>query len=57
MSYLYAVGELYAKDKCIGVSEYTCVGGLPDNLKGSIPGVQEVEIDLLRMQNQKGDAV
>jgi len=43
--------------KPMSVSEYTLVKALPDNLKGAIPTVQEIESDLLQMQHQKGNAV
>lgn len=33
----------------IGVSEYTLVEALPDNLKGAMPTVQEIENDLLQL--------
>lgn len=37
-------------NKPIGVSEYNLVEKLPDNLKGALPTVEEIERDLLQMQ-------
>ena len=39
----------------MGVSEYTLVEALPENLKGALPTVQEIEFDLLQMQQQEMD--
>ena len=36
--------------KPMGVSEYTLVEALPDNLKGALPTVEEIESDLLQLQ-------
>jgi predicted nuclease of restriction endonuclease-like (RecB) superfamily len=36
--------------KPMGVSEYTLVAALPDNLKGALPTVEEIENDLLQSQ-------
>jgi predicted nuclease of restriction endonuclease-like (RecB) superfamily len=36
-------------NKPMGVSEYTLVEALPDNLKGAMPTVQEIENDLLQL--------
>ena len=33
----------------IGVSEYNFVEALPDNLKGAMPTVQEIENDLMQL--------
>lgn len=41
-------------NKPMGVSEYTLVESLPDNLKGALPTVEEIEIDLQQLQ-QTGD--
>lgn len=37
-------------NKPMGVSEYTLVEALPDNLKGVLPTVEEIENDLQKMQ-------
>lgn len=37
-------------NKPMGVSEYTLVESLPDNLKGALPTVEEIEIDLQHLQ-------
>lgn len=37
-------------NKSMGVSEYTLVEVLPDNLKGALPTVEEIENDLQKMQ-------
>jgi hypothetical protein len=43
-------------NKPMGVSEYTLVESLPDNLKGALPTVAEIESDLLQLQkNERGD--
>ena len=42
-------------NKPMGVSEYTLVEALPENLKGALPTVQEIEFDLLQMQQQEMD--
>jgi predicted nuclease of restriction endonuclease-like (RecB) superfamily len=50
--------ELALRDmnKPMGVSEYTLVESLPDNLKGALPTVAEIESDLLQLQkNERGD--
>lgn len=39
-------------NKPMGVSEYTLVEALPDNLKGALPTVEEIESDLLQLQRQ-----
>ncbi len=41
-------------NKPMGVSEYTLVESLPDNLKGALPTVEEIESDLLRLENRNG---
>ena len=44
-------------NKPMGVSEYTLVEALPDNLKGAMPTVEEIENDLLQLNTQgAGDA-
>jgi len=43
-------------NKPMGVSEYTLVETLPDNLKGAMPTVEEIESDLLQLQQQVGEA-
>lgn len=44
-------------NKPMGVSEYTLVEALPDNLKGAMPTVEEIENDLLQLNTQGiGDA-
>ena len=43
-------------NKPMGVSEYTLVEALPDNLKGALPTVEEIENDLLQLQQQAGEA-
>lgn len=42
-------------NKPMGVSEYTLVEALPDNLKGAMPTVQEIELDLQQLQRQEND--
>lgn len=39
-------------NKPMGVSEYTLVETLPDNLKGALPSVEEIESDLQQLQQQ-----
>lgn len=39
-------------NKPMGVSEYTLVETLPDNLKGALPTVEEIEQDLQQLQAQ-----
>lgn len=41
-------------NKPMGVSEYTLVEALPDNLKGALPTVEEIESDLQQLQQQTG---
>ena len=41
--------------KPMGVSEYTLVDALPDNLKGALPTVEEIESDLQQLPHQEGD--
>ncbi len=43
-------------NKPMGVSEYTLVEALPDNLKGALPTVEEIENDLQQLQQQAGEA-
>jgi predicted nuclease of restriction endonuclease-like (RecB) superfamily len=43
-------------NKPMGVSEYTLVEALPDNLKGALPTVEEIENDLQKLQQQAGEA-
>ena len=40
-------------NKPMGVSEYTLVEALPDNLKGALPTVEEIESDLQQLQQTK----
>ena len=40
-------------NKPMGVSEYTLVETLPDNLKGALPMVEEIESDLQQLQRQR----
>ena len=42
-------------NKPMGVSEYTLVETLHDNLKGALPMVEEIESDLLQLQRQASD--
>ena len=42
-------------NKPMGVSEYTLVEALPDNLKGAMPTVQEIERDLQQLQQRNTD--
>lgn len=42
-------------NKPMGVSEYTLVETLPDNLKGALPTVEEIEQDLQQLQEDAGD--
>jgi hypothetical protein len=39
-------------NKPMGVSEYTLVETLPDNLKGALPTIEEIEQDLQLLQQQ-----
>ncbi len=41
-------------NKPMGVSEYNLVEALPDNLKGALPTVEEIESDLQQLQQQEG---
>jgi predicted nuclease of restriction endonuclease-like (RecB) superfamily len=41
-------------NKPMGVSEYTLVEALPDNLKGAMPTVEEIEHDLQQLQELDG---
>jgi predicted nuclease of restriction endonuclease-like (RecB) superfamily len=41
-------------NKPMGVSEYTLVEALPDNLKGALPTVEEIESDLQQLQGMDG---
>jgi len=43
-------------NKPMGVSEYTLVEALPDNLKGALPTAEEIESDLQQLQQQIGDS-
>jgi hypothetical protein len=43
-------------NKPMGVSKYILVEALPDNLKGALPTVEEIESDLQQMQQQTGEA-
>lgn len=40
-------------NKPMGVSEYTLVETLPDNLKGALPTVEEIELDLQQLQQRQ----
>lgn len=42
-------------NKPMGVSEYTLVETLPDNLKGALPTVEEIELDLQQLQEGQGE--
>lgn len=42
-------------NKPMGVSEYSLVETLPDNLKGALPTVEEIESDLQQLQQQASD--
>ncbi len=42
-------------NKPMGVSEYTLVETLPDNLKGALPTVEEIELDLQQLQEGMGE--
>ena len=42
-------------NKPMGVSEYTLVEALPDNLKGALPTVEEIESDLQQLQDVGSD--
>ena len=42
-------------NKPMGVSEYTLVETLPDNLKGALPTVEEIELDLQQLQEGKSE--
>ncbi len=41
-------------NKPMGVSEYTLVEALPDNLKGALPTVEDIENDLKQMREVEG---
>jgi predicted nuclease of restriction endonuclease-like (RecB) superfamily len=41
-------------NKPMGVSEYTLVETLPDNLKGALPTVEEIELDLQQLRGDIG---
>lgn len=43
-------------NKPMGVSEYTLVETLPENLKGALPTVEEIENDLQQLKQQAGEA-
>lgn len=43
-------------NKPMGVSEYTLVETLPDNLKGAMPTVEEIESDLQQLRQQVGES-
>lgn len=43
-------------NKPMGVSEYTLVEALPDNLKSAMPTVEEIESDLQQLQQQSDEA-
>ena len=43
-------------NKPMGVSEYTLVETLPDNLKGALPTVEEIEQDWQQLQGQAGES-
>lgn len=42
-------------NKPMGVSEYTLVETLPDNLKGALPTAEEIELDLQQLQEGMGE--
>ena len=42
-------------NKPMGVSEYNLVEALPDNLKGALPTVEEIESDLRQLQHPAGE--
>ena len=42
-------------NKPMGVSEYTLVETLPDNLKGAMPTVEEIEQDLQLLQGGESE--
>ena len=42
-------------NKPMGVSEYTLLETLPDNLKGALPTVEEIELDLQQLQEGMGE--
>lgn len=42
-------------NKPMGVSEYTLVEALSDNLKGALPTVEEIESDLQQLRQQRDD--
>jgi len=44
-------------NKPMSVSEYSLVETLPDNLKGALPTVEEIENDLQQLQNREGEDV
>ncbi len=44
-------------NKPMGVSEYTLVETLPDNLKGALPTVEEIEQDLQQLQDESDSAL
>lgn len=44
-------------NKPMGVSEYTLVESLPDNLKGALPTIEEIEHDLQQLGQQESNDV
>jgi hypothetical protein len=46
---------LRGMNKPMRVSEYSQVEALPDNLKGAMPTVEEIENDLQQLKQQKGE--
>lgn len=46
---MFALRDMH---KPMGVSEYTFVETLPDNLKGALPTVEEIEQDLQQLQEK-----
>lgn len=42
-------------NKPMGVSEFTFTEVLPDNLKGSLPTIEEIEADIMLMDESYGD--
>ena len=51
---IFAEYTLRDINKPIGISEYELTHALPDNLKSSLPSVEEIEAELSDLQNEPG---
>jgi len=50
---LFAEYSLKDINKPIGISEYDLTRALPENMKGSLPSVEEIEAELMEKLNLK----